>query len=141
MSLVLDNSVAMRWCFNDGSAADLAYAESVMDAMTEDAAQVPAIWALEVANVVTRAEQHGHIRASHTSRFLTRLRKLPIVTDLATAEHALTDTLELARKHHLSSYDAAYLELAQRLDLPLATLDADLRRAAKRAGVAVFVPA
>jgi predicted nucleic acid-binding protein len=61
-----------------------------------------------------------------------------IEADPSTADHALTDTLEIARKYRLSAYDAAYLELATRQELPLATLDQDLRKAAKRAGVAIF---
>lgn len=140
MSLVLDNSVSMRWCFNDGSAADISYAEAVMDAMTTCDAQVPVIWPLEVANVMARAEHHGQIDTDHSTRFLALLRRLPIVTDAVSADKALTSTLELARAHDLSSYDAAYLELSRRLHLPLASLDADLRTAATEAGIPLFQP-
>lgn len=138
MNLVLDNSVCMRWCFGDGKPGDLVFAERVMDALVTDQALVPAIWSFEVANVLSRAEHHGMIDAAHSTEFLSLLHKLRIVTDPASIEHVLADTLHLARRHHLSAYDAAYLELAMREKLPLATLDAELRKAAKRAHVALF---
>ncbi len=137
--MVLDNSVAMRWCFGDGKRADLAYAEKALDVLAMDSARVPAIWALEVANVLSRAERQGLIDAAHSASFLTMLQKLRIVTDAVGTQHALTDTLHLARQHLLSAYDAAYLELALREVLPLATLEAGLRKAAKRAGVRLFM--
>ncbi|MEO9079195.1 MAG: type II toxin-antitoxin system VapC family toxin [Rhodanobacter sp.] len=136
--MVLDNSVVMRWCFGDGKPADLAYAGKVLDALAADSALVPVIWGLEVANVLSRAEHHALIDAAHSASFLTMLQKLRIVTDAAGTEHALTDTLHLARQHLLTAYDAAYLELALRERLPLATLDVGLRKAAKQAAVKLF---
>jgi predicted nucleic acid-binding protein len=65
----------------------------------------------------------------------------PITSDAGTAAHALSDTLQLARRHRLSAYDASYLELALRMSLPLATLDSDLQGAANKAGVKLFKPA
>lgn len=138
MKLVLDNSVCMRWCFGDGMPADLAYAESAMEALAAGSATVPAIWSLEVANVLVRAEHTHLIDEAHSAAFLTTLRKLRITTDPAGAEHALTDTLNLARRHGLSAYDAAYLELALREHMPLATLDTNLRQACRKSGAAVF---
>lgn len=128
----------MRWCFGDGKPSDLAYAEMVMDALSGEPAKVPAIWSLEVANVLVRAEQQGVIDNTHSSAFLAMLRKLPIMTDTDGILHALTETLNLARHYRLSSYDAAYLELALREGFAIATLDADLRKAAKRAGASLF---
>ena len=61
-----------------------------------------------------------------------------IEVDPNTFAHVLSDTLQLARRYRLSSYDASYLELALRMALPLATLDADLHRAASKAGVKTF---
>lgn len=128
----------MRWCFGDGKRTDLAYAEKTMDVLTTGSALVPTIWGLEVANVLTRAEHHGYIDTAHSTKFLAALNALRIVTDTSSAEHALTDTLHLARRFRLSAYDAAYLELAQRKGFTLATLHADLRKAAGKAGVPVF---
>lgn len=140
MSLVLDNSVAMRWCFGDGSQADLAYADAVMDTLLAASAIVPAIWGLEVANVLARAERQRTITAEHMSEFIARLAALDIETDVETSRRALGATLYLARQHGLSAYDAAYLELALRRRLPLATLDVDLRQAAADAGCTVVAP-
>lgn len=138
MNLVLDNSIVMRWCFGDGSAADLAYSESVMDALAAGTALVPALWNLEVANVLARAERQHLIGTSHSAAFIAMLRNLPITADLEGVGLGLSDTLHLARSHHLSAYDAAYLELALRKRLSLASLDVELRKAAKRVGVKIF---
>lgn len=138
MKFVLDNSVCMRWCFGDGKRAELSYAERGLDALRQQNAVVPSIWGLEVANVLSRAEARGLLENQRSTAFLALLRDLRIETDTATADHALADTLDHARRYRLSSYDAAYLELALRWRLPLATLDVDLRKAAKRAGVALF---
>lgn len=135
---MLDNSVVMRWCFGDGSAADVAYSEKVMDALATGPALVPALWNLEVANVLARAERQQVIGTSHSAAFVAMLRNLPITADLEGVGLALSDTLNLARSHHLSAYDAAYLELALRKQIPLATLDSDLRKAIAAAGAIPF---
>ena len=138
MSFVLDNSVAMRWFFGDGSARDLAYAGRVLDAMKTDEAVVPGLWGLEVANVLSRAEFSGLVSEARSEVFIGMLQRLDISVDPATPAHALGATLQLARRHKLSTYDAAYLELALRAGLPLATLDEKLLKAARRAGVKRF---
>lgn len=138
MSFVLDNSVTMRWCFGDGKPSEIEYAAKAARTLRTDSALVPALWALEVANVLARGESRGQIPEDRSTAFLQLLRSMRIEADPSTADHALTDTLEIARKYRLSAYDAAYLELATRQELPLATLDQDLRKAAKRAGVAIF---
>ncbi len=138
MNFVLDNSIAMRWVFADGGKRDLSYAMQVLDALDAAEAVVPAIWPLEVANVLARAEARGLRSASDNDAFIERLRLMPIVIDPETASRALAATLQLSRRHRLTAYDAAYLELAMRKDLPLATLDEELAGAAKRAGVARF---
>ena len=140
MSFVLDNSVAMCWLLNDGRPADVAYALKVLDALKQTAATVPGLWALEAANVVVKAEAKGLVTEARTQVFAATLMRLNITTDTATANHALSDTLNLARRYKLSAYDAAYLELALRRGLPLATLDADLEKAARKAGVKRFEP-
>lgn len=138
MSFVLDNSVTMRWFFGDGTPQELAYAGKVLDAMKISIALVPATWGLEVANVVARAEAKDLVSEARSGAFLEMLEGLEIVLDTATFAHALSDTLQLARRYKLSSYDASYLELALRLGLPLATLDKDLQTAARKAGVKKF---
>jgi predicted nucleic acid-binding protein len=140
MSFVLDNSVAMCWLLNDGRPADLAYALKVLDALKHTSATVPALWALEAANVVAKAEARGLVTEARTQVFVATLMRLNIATDKATASHALSDTLNLARRYKLSAYDAAYLELALREGLPLATLDTELDKVARKAGVKRFEP-
>lgn len=138
MSFVLDNSVAMCWLLNDGRPADVSYALKVLDSLKTTQAVVPALWALEAANVVAKAESKGLVPEARTQAFVATLGRLNIVVDKATAAHALGETLNLARRYKLSAYDAAYLELALRDGLPLAALDADLEKAAKKAGVKRF---
>ncbi len=138
MSFVLDTSVTMRWFFGDGKPPELAYVGQVLDAMKEVSAQVPATWSLEVANVLARAEAKALVTQARSGAFLEMLKDLQIDVDAATSAHALSDTLHLARRYKLSAYHASYLELALRLGVPLATLDEDLQKAAKQAGVKRF---
>jgi predicted nucleic acid-binding protein len=139
VSFVLDYSVIMRWFFGDGKPQELAYAVKVLDAMKQDLALVPVTWGLEVANVIARAEVKGIVTEARSSAFLEMLAGVDIEADSATFAQALSDTLQLARRYKLSSYDASYLELALRLGAPLATLDEDLQKAAKKAGIKRFV--
>ena len=138
MSFVLDNSVTMRWFFGDGKPQQLAYAGKVLDAMKNASARVPATWGLEVADVIARAEAKGLVTEARSGVFLEMLEGVAIEVDMATFSHALSHTLQLARRYKLSAYDASYLELALRLGIPLATLDEDLQKAAKKAGVKKF---
>ena len=137
MRFVLDNSVAMRWLFADGSADDLAYATRILGLMELEgtAVLVPSLWALEVANVVVRAEAKGLVAEARSAEFLGLLQDMAVFVDNETAGRALNDTLQLARRFGLSAYDASYLELALREGLSLATLDADLRAAMMKLGV------
>ncbi len=139
MNFVLDNSVAMRWFFGDGQPHELAYAQDVLEAMKKASALVPVTWGLEVSNVIARAEVKELVTEARSEAFLEMLEGVDIVADAATFSHALSDTVHLARRYRLSAYDASYLELALREGLPLATLDEDLQKAAKRAGVKRFV--
>ncbi|MBI5637858.1 MAG: type II toxin-antitoxin system VapC family toxin [Nitrospinae bacterium] len=138
MSFVLDNSVTMRWFFGDGKPHELAYAGKVLDAMKNGNAIVPVTWGLEVANVIAGAEAKGLVTEARSGAFLEMLEGVGIEVDAATFPRALADTLQLARRYKLSSYDASYLEVALRLGLPLAALDEDLLKAAKKAGVKKF---
>ena len=139
MSFVLDNSVTMRWFFGDGKPQELVYARKVLEAMKKDCALVPVTWGLEVANVISRAEAKNFVTEARSGAFLEMLEGIDIEVDGATFAHALSDTLQLARRYKLSAYDASYLELALRQGMPLATLDEDLLKAAKKAGVKKFV--
>lgn len=133
MRFVLDNSVVMRWLLKDGSAEHLAYATRVLDAMSAgDKAWVPQIWALEAGNVLLKAENKGWVTETQAAAFVGLLDDMSIQTDTGTQAHALTDTLQLARRFRLSTYDAACLELALRENMRLATLDADLRAACEQ---------
>lgn len=139
MNFVLDNSVTMRWFFGDGKPQELAYAGAVLEAMKDASAAVPVVWGLEVANVIAKAESQGLVTEARSEAFLEMLKGVEIHPDTATFSQALSDTLQIARRYRLSAYDAAYLELALREGLPLATLDEDLQKAAKKAGVKRFV--
>jgi predicted nucleic acid-binding protein len=138
MSFVLDASVALLWLVPETNPAGVDYASATLKALKESQAIVPSLLTLEVANVVAKVEFKGLVAEADSQRFLALLGRLNIVTDPATAAHALGDTLNLARRYKLSAYDAAYLELALRKGLPLATLDANLAKAATTAGVPIF---
>lgn len=135
MSFVLDNSVTMRWFFGDGKPQEIAYANRVLDVLKDTYALVPVTWGLEVANVIAKAEAKLWVTEARSEAFLSLLAEVEIEADAATFTQALVDTLHLARRYKLSAYDASYLELALRTGMPLATLDADLQKAAKKAGV------
>ncbi len=138
MSFVLDASVALLWLVPQTNPAGVDYADATLNSLKESQALVPSLCALEIANVVAKVESKGIVTEADSQRFITLLGRLNIVTDPATAAHALGDTLNLARRYKLSTYDAAYLELALRAGLPLATLDAGLTKVAAKAGVLIF---
>lgn len=136
MHFVLDNSIVMRWLFGDGSPEDLDYAQRILELMKQDdsVAVVPSVWSLEVGNVIARADAKNLLREARSAEFLGILQEMSIEIDPRSNQHALGDTLQLARRYGLSTYDAAYLELSLREGLPLATNDADLRKALAKAG-------
>ena len=138
MSFVLDNSVSSRWFFDDGSRSDIAYAEKVLVALSHQTAVIPATWGLEAANVLARAEANGWMTRQRTEKSLLLISGLNIEVDEETYSPSFSETLELARRYKLSAYDASYLELALRLDIPLATLDEKLIKASRKAGVERF---
>jgi predicted nucleic acid-binding protein len=138
VSFVLDTSVTMRWFFGDGKPQELSYAGKVLDAMKDVNALVPVTWGLELTNVIAKAEAKGLVTEARSGAFLEMLEGVDIEVDAATFAHALSDTLQLARRYKLSAYDASYLELALRSGIPLATLDEDLQKAARKAGVKKF---
>jgi len=135
VSLVLDASVALAWCFQDEGGD---YPARVLDALRSGEAVVASHWTLEVCNGLLVAERRGRIGSQEAARVVRLLLALPIAVDPVERSRALTAVHRLARTRGLSSYDAAYLELAVRLGVPLATLAEDLREAAAAEGVEVF---
>jgi len=127
VSLVLDSSVALAWIYSDETTDAI---RSVFGELTQSGAWVPGIWRLEVANILEAGVCRGRHDASFRDSTLADLAQLPIQTDPETDRHAWRATARLAEHHRLTLYDAAYLELALRRELPLATLDRDLRAAA-----------
>jgi predicted nucleic acid-binding protein len=136
MHFVLDNSVVMRWLFGDGEQQAIEYSNRILDllAQEENGAIVPCIWALEVGNVIVRAESKGLLQEARSAAFLGILQNMLIEIDSRSNQQALSDTLQVARRYQLSAYDASYLELALREGLALATNDDALRKALASAG-------
>lgn len=138
MSFVLDNSVAMLWLLPQSNPAGLALADKVLTQLQNDGAMAPSLWTLEAANVMAKCQRLGKITQAQASAFVALLDGLGIAIDTHTSARALHATLDLARQFRLSAYDAAYLELALREQLPLATLDEALQQAAREAGVTLI---
>jgi predicted nucleic acid-binding protein len=133
MPFVVDASVTLAWCFEDEATPQT---EAILDLLIEDTAIVPAQWELEVSNVLLMAERRSRLTEAQSARFVTLLGQLPIHVDSASVE--LGGVLATGRRHVLTAYDAAYLVLAEREGVRLATMDAKLRKAAQDAGVAVI---
>jgi predicted nucleic acid-binding protein len=127
VTIVLDSSATLAWIYADELTPGM---ERVFDYVVANHACVPALWRLEVANSLNMGVRRGRIEAAFRDAALTDLALLNITTDPHTNDFAWTATLRLADRFRLTLYDAAYLELAQRLACPLATLDQELRAAA-----------
>ena len=136
-TLIIDCSLTMAWYFKDEATP---YTNAVRSAMATERAVVPALWPLEVANVLIMGERRKRSTQAHAAKWLRFLAALPITVDTDTPFRAFDPGLGLARLYKLTAYDAAYLELAIRLGLPLATLDADLEKAATASGVPIYNP-
>ena len=131
MPFVLDASIAISWAMQDESdpRAETAKARALIDRPI-----APAIWWYEVRNVLILNERRGRITPAESERFLRSIGSLPRVVFPQESQEAL----RLARKHKLSIYDAAYLELATAERLALATLDNDLAKAAAAEGISIL---
>ena len=130
MPFVIDNSVVSGWYLENQATP---YTEAIAERLREDRAVVPALWELELTNVMRTACLRQRMTAEKAQQVLARLAKLPIVVDRAgVSPHEL---LALALRFGLSSYDATYLELALRLQVPVATVDVALKGAAMASGV------
>ncbi|HLY61536.1 MAG TPA: type II toxin-antitoxin system VapC family toxin [Terriglobia bacterium] len=131
----MDASVTLCWCFEDQVTA---YSEALLDRMAAgDEASVPFVWPLELASALVRAERKKTLKVAQVTGFVDELSAWPIEVDTAGVDRTFQETLNLARLQNLSAYDAAYLELAIRKGLPLATLDEELRKAARAVGVKI----
>jgi len=128
---VLDNSVTMRWCFQNAAHP---YADAVLQQLATGVAFVPVLWRYEVSAVLAKTQRDGILTALKADEFLATLNKLNITVDAESSNRILTDSYRLAVTYRLTSYDAAYLELALRKKLPLATLDGELIAACKASG-------
>jgi predicted nucleic acid-binding protein len=135
VSLVLDSSATLAWIYSDETTDPI---RRLFDAVGEEGAVVPSLWRLEIANSLTVALRRGRIEANFRRAALADLALLDIAIDDQTDVHAWGETLRVADSFQLTVYEAAYLELAQRRNLPLATLDGDLRDAAKSLGLGLM---
>ncbi len=136
MSLVLDSSVTLSWLLYSEELTPAT--QQVFDCVVSDGAWVPSLWRLEVANSLQNAVRRRRISAEFRDAALTDLALLNITIDPDTDTFAWSATLRLAERCGLTLYDAAYLELAQRLGLPLATLDQELRTTGNELGVTLL---
>src|SRR4029077_74939 len=135
---VLDASVAFSWCFPGDPAEDTPYSRRILSRLATDEDLVPELWGFEIANIIFVAfNRRKRINQRQIDEYLMRLKALPIRVELndVWANIALESQ---ARKWNLPAYDAAYLELALRKKLPLATADDDLRKAAEVEGIKVL---
>jgi len=131
---VIDNSVVMSWCFQDETSK---YTDAVLGHLEEATAYVPAIWPLEVGNVLLVAERRKRLSQADSSRFISLLFDLPIIVEQELPERMLSEILSLAREYKLSSYDASYLDIAMRKGLPIASTDKHILAAAKRSNIPI----
>lgn len=132
MTFVLDNSVALAWCFDDEHTPSLL---ALLRRVEESGAIAPNLWPLEAVNGLLVAERRGRLDTVRRRRLQIFLEMLPISIDPETTTQVWTVIARLAEEWGLSAYDAAYLELANRRGLPLASLDRQLRNAASGLGV------
>ena len=132
MAFVLDSSVTLAWLLPDETNI---HTDALADRLEQENAHVPSIWSLEVGNALMMARHRQRITEKEFDRCISAFSSLPIKVD-PPAE--LANVLAIAQRFTLTSYDAAYLELARRLGFPLATLDQELRRACKTLRVAVL---
>ena len=127
--------MAIKWLFDDEQTE---MADAVLDRVTREGAVVPSLFRLEIGNMLRNAERRERCTETYVAHSIERLGRLAITIDKETDSHAWVATMGLARRHDLTLYDAAYLELALRLGGPIATCDNALIRAAARCDVEVL---
>lgn len=134
-SLVLDCSIAICWCFEDEASPET---DAILEIVRDKGAIVPNLWHLEVANVFLKAKNRSRIKTTEIQMRLDLLAKLPIKTDGETHLRVFREIVNIAERENLTAYDAAYLELAIRCSLPMATKDKTLSQAGSRAGIRIL---
>ena len=132
---VLDCSVTISWLIPDERDDSTL---KILEMLPEKGSIVPSIWPLEVGNVLLVAQRHKRIASEQRHSAIYALNQLPIKIDTLTSKNAFLETMELAELHNLTSYDASYLELAIRMNLPIATLDKKLIQVAKERKVSIL---
>jgi predicted nucleic acid-binding protein len=131
-SFVVDSSVALAWCFQDEATPAT---RALLQRMGGESALVPAWWFLELTNVLALAERKRRITPAKVAEFIALIGGFDLEIDEEGSRRAFTHLLPLCRAHQLTSYDALYLDLTLRRQIPLATLDEPLRKAAEKLGV------
>lgn len=134
--IVLDCSITMAWILPDESMTEKA--NEILSSLNVTRVKVPTLWPLEVSNVLCLAERQKKLSALEVAEFKEFLASLPIHIDNGTALRAMGSIYTLAKTEQLTIYDAAYLEIAVRENLPLATFDKALKKAAQRNSVPVL---
>lgn len=134
-AFVLDASLTLSWCFEEEGTPET---NTLLELLKTKTAEAPALWLLEVMNILVLAERRGRISEIELFDYRARVGKLPVDIDPETHTRAVREIFQLARTHQLTTYDAAYLELALRRGLPLATQDQALRAQAQALGIAVL---
>jgi predicted nucleic acid-binding protein len=129
MAIVIDASATAAWCLADEASKA---GDRLLERLAREGAVVPALWRWEIANMLIFAERNNRIDAATVAERLELLDQLPIAIDTEATMRGWSTTLAIARGEDLTAYDAAYLELAIRSGLPLATKDKLLARAARR---------
>jgi predicted nucleic acid-binding protein len=137
VSVVVDASVTMAWCFGDEATA---YTEAVLDYIRDSGSVVPGIWPLEVANTLLIGERRGRLTVVKTALFIDLLRDLPVAVDDQTIGNAWGSITALGRQYAITAYDACYVDLAIRRRLPLATVDNRMTDVASQLGIPLFAP-
>jgi predicted nucleic acid-binding protein len=135
MPLVVDASVALAWALPDEISP---YADAVLAVVEQDGLRVPELWAREIANGLAVAYLRKRITSTDEKAFLAALSRLSIEVENASALTVIRDGTAAARRYGLTAYDAAYVDLASRERLALATLDVPMRKAAEQSGVTIF---
>ena len=129
---MIDASMAVALIMPDEDAPE---ALAVATELAKSRAAAPSLWRLEVANTLIVAERRKRITALQRAKGLANLGQLPVEVDEQTSNYAWTRITDLAIELNITAYDASYIELAIRKALPISTLDRDMRRAAKKAGI------